>query len=43
MGPTTVATLPQTGFGGNLGFAGAGLLAVALVTVIVVTRRIRMK
>jgi hypothetical protein len=41
--PQAVATLPQTGFSGGVGLAGAGLLAVALVAVIVITRRIRMK
>jgi hypothetical protein len=41
--PQAAATLPQTGFSGGVGFAGAGLLAVALVAVIVITRRIRMK
>ncbi len=36
-------TLPETGFGGGASLAGIGLMAVALVAVVVVVRRIRLK
>lgn len=45
-GPFTVtasATLPQGGFGGGVGLAGAGLLAVLLVIVVIVVRKIRLQ
>lgn len=41
--PTAEATLPDTGFSAGAGLAGAGVLAVALVAVLVVVRRIRFK
>ena len=41
--PTAVATLPTTGFAGTFGLAGAGLLALALVAVIFVIRRVRLQ
>jgi len=41
--PAAVATLPQTGFAGTAGLAGAGILAVALAVVAIVARRIRLK
>jgi LPXTG-motif cell wall-anchored protein len=42
IGPTIQATLPNTGFTGSAGLAGAGLLAVMLVAVVLVVRRIRL-
>jgi len=41
--PTAEATLPDTGFSAGAGLAGAGVLAFALVAVLVVVRRIRFK
>lgn len=41
--PTAEATLPDTGFSAGAGIAGAGVLALALVAVLVVVRRIRLK
>jgi hypothetical protein len=41
--PTAVATLPTTGFAGGGALAGAGLLALALVAVVVVVRYVRLK
>jgi hypothetical protein len=41
--PTAAATLPTTGFKGGGALAGAGLLALALVAVVVVVRYIRLK
>ncbi len=40
-GPAIVATLPDTGFTGTAGLAGAGILAMVLVVVVVAVRRIR--
>lgn len=40
---TAEATLPTTGFSAGAGIAGAGVLALALVAVLVVVRRIRLK
>ncbi|NDJ34309.1 MAG: hypothetical protein GYB64_06540 [Chloroflexi bacterium] len=40
--PTGTATLPVAGFTGGTGLIGAGLLAVALVFVVIVVRRIRL-
>lgn len=41
--PSLTATLPKGGFGGGVGLAGAGLLAVLLVIVVVVVRKIRLQ
>jgi outer membrane biosynthesis protein TonB len=41
--PSAEATLPDTGFSAGAGIAGAGVLALALVAVLVVVRRIRLK
>lgn len=41
--PSAEATLPDTGFSAGAGLAGAGVLAIALVSVLVVVRRIRFK
>lgn len=41
--PSGSETLPETGFGGGASLAGIGLMAVALVAVVVVVRRIRLK
>jgi outer membrane biosynthesis protein TonB len=41
--PSAEATLPETGFSAGAGIAGAGVLALALVAVLVVVRRIRLK
>jgi hypothetical protein len=40
--PGVTATMPQTGFSGGAGLAGAGLLAMLLVIVVVVVRKIRL-
>jgi hypothetical protein len=40
--PTVQPTLPTTGFAGGAGLLGAGFLAIALVAVVVVVRRIRL-
>jgi hypothetical protein len=41
--PTSVATLPVTGFAGTASLAGAGALALALVGLVAVVRKLRMK
>lgn len=41
--PSEADTLPETGFGGGASLAGIGLMAVVLVAVVVVVRRIRLK
>jgi hypothetical protein len=42
--PTAVQTaLPETGFEGGTGLAGAGALAALLVAVVVIARRLRLK
>jgi len=41
--PTVEPTLPQTGFVGSMGLFGAGALAVVLVAVVLVVRRLRLK
>ncbi len=40
--PTVQATLPNTGFAGSTGLLGAGFLAIVLVAVVVIARRIRL-
>lgn len=40
--PTIQATLPTTGFTGGAGLLGAGFLAMVLVAVVVIVRRIRL-
>lgn len=39
----TATGLPETGFAGTVGLAGAGLLALVLVAIVVVVRRIRLQ
>lgn len=41
--PTVQPTLPVTGFTGGAGLLGAGFLAVVLIAVVVVVRRMRLK
>jgi hypothetical protein len=41
--PTVEPTLPQTGFVGSVGLFGAGALAIILVAVVVIVRRLRLK
>ncbi len=41
--PTVEPTLPQTGFVGSMGLFGAGALAIVLVAVVLVVRRLRLK
>ncbi len=41
--PSPVPTLPTTGFSSSAGLAGAGLLAMVLVVVAMVVRRLRLK
>jgi hypothetical protein len=41
--PTVQSTLPSTGFAGSAGLLGAGFLAIVLVAVVVVVRRIRLQ
>lgn len=41
--PTAEATLPNTGFGATAGLASAGILAMALMVVVVVVRYMRMR
>jgi hypothetical protein len=40
--PTIQATLPNTGFAGGTGLLGAGFLAIVLVAVVVIVRRVRL-
>lgn len=40
--PTVQATLPTTGFAGSAGLLGVGFLAIVLVAVVVIVRRIRL-
>ncbi len=40
--PTIQPTLPNTGFAGGTGLLGAGFLAIVLVAVVVIARRIRL-
>ncbi|MBN1311903.1 MAG: hypothetical protein JXB30_10825 [Anaerolineae bacterium] len=41
--PTVQPTLPTAGFAGGAGLIGAGFLGLALLAVVVITRRIRLK
>jgi hypothetical protein len=41
--PTVQPTLPTTGFAGGAGLLGAGFLAIALVAVVVIVRRMRLQ
>ncbi len=41
--PTPEVTLPATGFSGSIRLAGAGLVALALIAVMVIVRRLRLK
>ncbi len=41
--PTPEVTLPATGFSGGVRLAGAGLVALALIAVVVIVRRMRLK
>lgn len=40
--PTVQPTLPNTGFAGGAGLLGAGFLAIVLVAVVVIVRRVRL-
>lgn len=40
--PTVQATLPNTGFAGGAGLLGVGFLAIVLVAVVVIVRRVRL-
>lgn len=41
--PTPEVTLPATGFSGGVRLAGAGLVALALIAVVVIVRRLRLR